>query len=118
MNKIVSIIVLLSFVTLQSCSAFKSSTQTVNIQCDQQETTIIVNGEPKPCPSQMEVKRNRDVNIQAHKVGYLSNIRTIGYHLSASAVFDILGTFIIYVPVIGILTPGAGIWMKQRLIFT
>lgn len=107
MKKIFVLLTLVSFVALQGCSAFKDSTQTVNIQCTEQGTTIMVNGQNRTCPVQMEAKRNRDLSIQAHKTGYATYMRTIGHHFSTTGALDAVGTFLILLPGVGLFTAGA-----------
>ena len=58
------------------CSAFKSSTQTVSINCNPPDATLMVNGQRFKSPAQIKVKRNRDVAIQCYKEGYFSYQRT------------------------------------------
>ncbi|HIJ86844.1 MAG TPA: hypothetical protein HPP97_04065 [Desulfuromonadales bacterium] len=107
MKKVFALITLISFVTLQGCSAFKDSTQTVNIQCAEPGTILQVNGQNRTCPTQIEAKRNRDLSIQAHKTGYTSYMRTIGHHFSSTGALDAVGTLLIILPVVGLFTAGA-----------
>lgn len=106
-KKIVGCLTVASFMTLQGCSAFKSATQMVNIQCTEQDTTVMINGQTRKCPLQMEVKRDRDLSLQAHKYGYAPYMRTIGHHFSTTGVLDVVGTCLILLPGIGLFTSGA-----------
>ena len=89
------------------CSAFKSSTQTVSINCNPPDATLMVNGQRFKSPAQIKVKRNRDVAIQCYKEGYFSYQRTVGNHFSTAAVWDTVGTVCFLLPGIGLFCSGA-----------
>lgn len=89
------------------CSAFKSSTQQMNITCNPTDAVLIVNGQRYHSPAQINVKRNRDVSIQCYKDGFEPYQRTIGNHFSTTGVLDTIGTVCFLFPGIGLFTAGA-----------
>jgi hypothetical protein len=93
--------------TSTGCSAFRGHTQTMNINCDPSDAILTVNGQRSTPPSQVRVKRNRDVSIQCYKEGYAPYQRTIGNHFNATGVLDAIGTWLFLLPGIGLFTPGA-----------
>ena len=107
MNKIFAFFVAVSLRALQGCSVFRDTTQTVNIQCIEPNTIIMIDGQYKTCPTQLDEKRNRPLYIQAHKPGYVPYGRSIGYHLNATGTLDFVGTILFIVPIVGYLSPGA-----------
>ena len=89
------------------CSAFRAHNQTLNVNCMPQDAILMVNGQRHSSPTQVNVKRNRDVSIQCHKEGYYPYQRTIGHHFNATGALDAVGTFLFLVPGVGLFTPGA-----------
>ena len=71
-------------IVLMGCSAFRSSTQRINISCSEQDAILTVNGQRYAPPAQIDVKRNRDVSIQAYKKGFVPSQRTIGNHFNVT----------------------------------
>jgi hypothetical protein len=107
MKALMSIMISISLLMLTACSAFRPSTQMINLRCSEPDAICTVNGQRYTAPASISVNRNRDVSIQCYKEGYVPSIRTIGNHLSTAAVLDIVGTVLILVPAVGLLTPGA-----------
>ena len=107
MKKSISLITITSMIFASGCSAFKPSTQMVNISCEPEDSKLIVNGERYGNQAQVKVKRNRDMTIQCQKSGYDLSQRTIGHHFNGTGALDAVGTFFFIFPVIGIFTPGA-----------
>ncbi len=98
----------LIFTVLTSCSAFRSSTQTITVTTDQPDTEIYVNGNMAGHgTAQVPVKRNQNVQILAKKDGYIAINRSIGKSLNTTGVLDIIGGILILVPIFGLLAPGA-----------
>ncbi|HUA66330.1 MAG TPA: hypothetical protein VME24_10805 [Alphaproteobacteria bacterium] len=89
------------------CSAFRSSVETMNINCAPQDSILMVNGDRYTPPAHVTVKRNREVSIQCYKDGFVPYQRTIGYHFNATGALDAVGTALFLVPAIGLFTPGA-----------
>lgn len=107
MKKSIAVSMFILAMALQGCSAFKSATETVFIQCNEPETMLSVSGESQPCPAQIQAKRNRSLSIQAEKSGYSPYLRIIDYQISTTGAFDVIGALLFYLPAIGLLTPGA-----------
>jgi hypothetical protein len=105
--KAMSLTLAMSMVFLTGCSAFRSSTQMVNITCNPNDAILTVNGQRYTPPVQINAKRNRDLSIQCYKEGYAPSQRTIGHHLNGTGALDAVGTLLILVPCIGLFTPGA-----------
>ena len=108
MKKIISkIIILISLISMFGCSAFKHHNQIITVSCVPNNATIIVNGQQYGSKSQISVKRDEIVVIQAYKEGYMSHQEIIDHHFSGVGFLDAVGTFWFILPVFGLLTPGA-----------
>jgi len=92
---------------LAGCSAFQDATQSVRITCLQPETTLMINDVKRDCPTTIDLPRNRASLIEARKTGYSPSVRQIGYHLGEMGKLDLVGTVLLLVPVIGLVTAGA-----------
>ena len=103
------ICVLLSFLVMtSSCSAFRSSTQTMSITTDQSDAQIYVNGNMVgQGTASTAVKRNENVQIMVRKTGYVTVQRSIGKGLNTTGVLDIIGGVLILLPLFGLLAAGA-----------
>ncbi len=93
--------------TNTGCSVFRPHKQTVNVTCFPEDAVLMVNGQRYHAPTQIRVKRDQDVSIQAYKDGYTPYQRTIGHSLNTTGILDVVGTLLILVPCVGLLTPGA-----------
>ncbi len=89
------------------CSCFRSSTQTLNLACDQEGVLVHVNGQQAACPGQIAVKRDNGVSVTANREGYKTYYRSIDSHMNGSGVWDIVGGVVWLVPFIGLASPGA-----------
>lgn len=98
-----------SLVVLESgCSTFKPSTQKLNIMTSESDADIFVNGGfVGKGTVTTSVPRNESVTVMAKKDGYMPASINIGTKLSKTGVLDIIGAFIILIPVIGLFMPGA-----------
>jgi hypothetical protein len=105
--KVVSLMLTFAITLLTGCSAFRPSTQMVNVTCNPNDAILTVNGQRYTPPVQITAKRNRDLSIQCYKDGYVPSQRTIGHHFNATGALDAVGTFLILVPGIGLFCPGA-----------
>jgi len=93
--------------TSTGCSAFRSSVETMSIQCNPTDSVLMVNGQRYTPPAQVTVKRNREVSINCYKDGFVPYQRTIGYHFNSTGALDAVGTALFLIPCIGLFTPGA-----------
>ena len=107
LNRILSAVTGAMLLMVTGCSAFRPSTQTVNISCAPGDAVLMVNGQRHTPPVQVNVPRNRDLSLQAYKEGYMQYQRTIGHHLNTTGALDAVGTFLLLVPGIGLFFPGA-----------
>jgi hypothetical protein len=86
----------------------------INIKCvPERDVILTINGKISNCPIAMEVERDKDLLVQAHKDGFKPYERTIKHQLSATGKLDTLGFILILVPGLGLLTPGA--WDLEEL---
>ena len=108
MKKVISkMIILVSLILMIGCSTFQPHNQIITVSCVPNNATIIVNSQQYGSNSQVIVKRDENVVIQAYKDGYISYQHIVGYHFSGTGFLDAIGAFWFLIPVIGLLTPGA-----------
>ncbi len=100
-------VVFTMILALVGCSLFRSTTQMVNVSCSQADAKLYINGKEDKNPYQAEVARNKTLFIQCQKEGYEVATRPVTYHLNTTGYLDIIGGFIIIIPFIGLITPGA-----------
>ncbi len=105
--KATSLILAIAMTALTGCSAFRAHSQMVNITCMPNDAILTVNGQRYTAPTQVTVKRNRNLSIQCYKDGYMPTQRTIGHHFNGTGALDAVGSFFFLFPVIGLFTPGA-----------
>jgi hypothetical protein len=98
-----------SLVVLESgCSTFKSGRQKLNITTSENDANVFVNGGFVGKGNvTTDVPSNESVTVMATKEGYMPASVNIGTKLSNSGMLDLVGTFIILIPVIGLFSPGA-----------
>ena len=94
-------------IALTACSAFKPTFQEVRVTCNVPETILKINGDTLPCPTVAKLRRDSKVSIEAYKDGYDRYSKQIDYHLSTAAKWDIVGTCLVFYPIIGLAFPGA-----------
>ncbi|MBU0994460.1 MAG: hypothetical protein KJ737_18360 [Proteobacteria bacterium] len=100
--------VIILFFFVWGCSAFRPPKQVISIRCNEPQAVAYVNGEPFAVPNEIVVDRNKNVSISCNKRGFHPYNKVVGYHFNLTGALDLAGTFIIVVPVVGLLTPG--IW--------
>jgi hypothetical protein len=89
------------------CSAFRSSTEPMSIRCTPTDSVLMVNGNRYTPPTEIGVKRNREVSIECYKEGFVPYQRTVGYHFNTTGALDAVGAALFLVPAVGLFTPGA-----------
>lgn len=100
--------VCLSLAIISGCSLGNSATQKLTINTTEPDSEIWVNGQMRgKSPLTVDVDRNKNVSIMARKDGFETGNRSLGTHLSEEGKMDIVGTILIGLPVIGLLSPGA-----------
>ena len=102
------IIILAMFVIVTTgCSMFQPEKQAIKFTCNIPDIVLKVDGDQYSCPSEVSVRRNKKIQIEANKAGYDRYSKLIDYHLSTSAKWDAVGTIVWFFPVFGFLSPGA-----------
>jgi len=109
MRKVISVLLILSIVILQSgCSAFRSGTQRITVSASESDAKIYINGAyVGEGTATTRVPRDESVSIMAKKDDYLPATRQIGTKMSFTGILDIIGGCIILVPFFGLLFPGS-----------
>ena len=100
------VFILLGAALLCGCSAFKPATESVIITASDTSAEIFINSQSMGVGTvAAELKRNKSHAIMA-KVGDRVGTASIGTHISATGILDIVGGLFWLVPLIGIFTPG------------
>ena len=94
------------------CSFFASRTQSVYINGNPSDATVIVNGNAIKVPATLDVPRNKTLTIIAHKDGFKPYNSSTGYSLSTIGFVDAVGCWLLLLPGIGLFAPGA--WELQE----
>lgn len=92
---------------ITGCSTFQPDKQTLKISCNPTDTILKVDGDQYKCPAEVNVRRDKKIQIEAYKTGYDRYSKIIDYHLSSNAKWDAVGTVCWFFPVFGFLSPGA-----------
>lgn len=101
-------VLLLACCAVSACSAFRPYNETITIMTNQPDSSIYVNGQKVGRgTAQTRVKRSRNVQIMASKPGYHSAYQNIDSSLNVTGILDIVGTFFLLYPVIGVFFPGS-----------
>lgn len=101
------VLTVLAICVISGCSMFQPDKQTLKISCNVPDTILKVDGDQHKCPAEVNVRRDKKIQIEAYKTGYDRYLKSIDYHLSSSAKWDAVGTVCWFFPVFGLLTPGA-----------
>ena len=106
-NKFILFLLFLLIITISGCSLFAPRTQTVTIDGVPADATVILNGKRIQCPASLEVPRNKDLNLSVYKDGYKTFEQSYGHKIGPIGMLDLLGGYIIILPLIGLISPGA-----------
>jgi len=108
MKKITCVAVAISLL-ISGCSVFVPKTQMVDASCSESDATLQVNGgQTFEGQGQVAVRRNKGASFVCYKPGYYPAQKTVSASsLSWTGVADLVGSFVLIFPVIGIFTPGA-----------
>ncbi|HEU0265902.1 MAG TPA: hypothetical protein VFR01_09265 [Geobacterales bacterium] len=90
-----------------SCSVLVPSRQTVTVTSSEPDAIVSINGIPHKPPVTYKAKRNQSLLIVAEKPGFNEYRQSIDYHMNATGILDTLGTIVILLPAVGLMTPGA-----------
>jgi PEGA domain-containing protein len=111
---VVAISLLLCIAT--GCSLFKSSTQVIKVDTDPPHAQIWINrsyvGE---APIEQKVRRNISVDVTVKMDGYETVQRVVGHHLNFTGVLDVIGAWLIILPLFGALAAGANSLDEQEV---
>ena len=97
--------IMVSVVT--GCSFFAPYKQNIYINGTPADATVVVNGNVVKIPATIEVARNKNLTIIAHKEGFKPYKVTTGYSLNTIGTLDAIGCYLLLLPGLGLLSPGA-----------
>lgn len=93
--------------TMTGCSLLAPRTQTITINGNPANASIVVNGQTLQAPATVSVRRNKTANIVITKKGYNPAMHSIGHSIGPWGILDIIGGLIFLVPFVGLVSPGA-----------
>lgn len=100
--------VILVAVSFSGCSIFAPSMQTLQVSSSPDGATVLAGGKPVgQTPVQFEAHRGKDLQIEVQKPGYKNQFRTTSRTLSSIGTVDVIGGFIILLPLLGLVSSGA-----------
>ena len=100
--------VILVAMSFSGCSIFAPSMQTLQVSSSPDGATVLAGGKPVgQTPVQFEVHRGKDLQIEVQKPGYKNQFRTTSRTLSSIGTVDVIGGFIILLPLLGLVSSGA-----------
>jgi len=105
LNKIISIGVVVSF---SGCSFFAPSMQTIHVTSSPPGAKVVAGGKPVgQTPVQFEAHRSENLLMEVQKSGYQTQYRTSSRSLSTMGTLDVVGGFLLLLPLFGLLSSGA-----------
>jgi hypothetical protein len=98
--------ILIGCITLQGCSLFSPSMQTLTVSTSDPAAEIYINGSyiGKGSAS-LSLAKNRAHTVRA-ALGKRESVQVVGYHISATGILDIIGGVLFLLPLLGLLGPG------------
>ncbi len=103
-----SIIASMALVTFSGCSLFAPSKQTIHVTSSPEGAKVLAGGQPVgQTPVQFEAHRGDNLLIEVQKVGYQTQYRTTSRTLSSIGTLDVVGGFVLLLPLLGLLSSGA-----------
>ena len=117
-RKIFHLFCVFLLVILPGCSFFAPPTQSIFIDGSPADATVIVNGRKVKVPITLEVPRNKNLTIVAHKPGFYTYKSTTGYSLSTIGIMDVIGCWLFLLPGAGLFAPGAWELMENSFYYT
>jgi hypothetical protein len=107
MKNIILSVAVVCFLTT-GCSVFVSKTQTINAACSESDAVLQVNGgEIYTGQATLLARRDRVFSYACLKQGYYPAHKSVSYSMSPTGIADFIGSLFIYLPIVGIFTPGA-----------
>jgi len=116
-QKFFNIFCVMLLVMISGCSFFAPPTQNIYINGTPADATVIVNGNTVQIPAVLEVPRNKNLTIIAHKKGFKPYSSTTGYSLSTIGVLDAVGCWLLLLPGAGLIAPGAWELMNDNFYY-
>lgn len=101
------LLVCIIITTVTGCSFFAPYKQKVYINGTPADATVVINGNIVKIPATIEVPRNKNLTIIAHKDGFKPYKVTTGYSLNTCGTLDAIGCYLLLLPGLGLLSPGA-----------
>jgi hypothetical protein len=102
------IIAALALVTFSGCSLFAPSKQTIHVTSSPEGAKVLAGGQPVgQTPVQFEAHRGDNLLIEVQKTGYQTQYRTTSRTLSSIGTLDVVGGFVLLLPLLGLLSSGA-----------
>ena len=102
--------------TASGCSLFAPQHENILIDSDPQGAQVLLPGIRLTTPCSVSVPCDEDLTVTVKKDGYDTAVFNIERTLGKCGLLDVIGTWTIGVPVIGLFSPGA--WtLKQHTIF-
>ena len=102
------IIAALALVTFSGCSLFAPPKQTIHVTSSPEGAKVLAGGQPVgQTPVQFEAHRGDNLLIEVQKAGYQTQYRTTSRTLSSIGTLDVVGGFVLLLPLIGLLSSGA-----------
>ncbi|MBO7328628.1 MAG: hypothetical protein J6W00_07650 [Lentisphaeria bacterium] len=117
MNKFLIFFVAMSLIMASGCSFLAPSKETIYIDGTPADATVVVNGQTVKVPAVLEVPRNKNLTIIAHKPGFKPYKATTGYSLSTIGVLDAIGCWLLLLPGAGLFAPGAWELMENNFYY-
>ncbi len=106
MKKTLSLV--LAIIYLSACSLFMPANQKLTIQSNMPDAVIEINGSMVGKGSvTTKVSKKKNVQVYVSKPGYEPYDNYISSGISATGVLDIIGTVLIFFPVVGLFSGGA-----------
>ena len=107
MKKILNLAAAGLLILVSGCSFFAPYKQTIYINGTPADATVIVNGKTVLVPAELQVPRNKNLTIIAYKNGFEPYKTTTGYSLNTIGILDAIGCWLVLLPGLGLLSPGA-----------
>jgi len=102
------IIASLAIISFSGCSFFAPSKQTIHVTSTPEGAKVLAGGQlVGQTPVQFEAHRGDNLLVEVQKEGYQTQYRTTSRTLSSTGILDVIGGFVLLVPLTGLLSSGA-----------
>ena len=90
-----------------ACSLARSTSQVITIIPSHPNAEVTVDGQPRGTGTMtVDLKRNRSHSVMA-RCGNSSGVALVDRNLSTTGLLDLIGGFLILIPFLGLVAPGA-----------